>query len=921
MAKTATRQKDPAKTLEDQLARYREMRDFNVTAEPRGNKGAIRAATQTVALPFVVQKHAATRLHYDFRLAWNGVLKSWAVAKGPSDLPADKRLAVQVEDHPIEYGNFEGTIPKGQYGGGSVMLWDFGEWEPVDDYQDVDRALAEGHLKFNLKGQKMKGRWALVRMKTRDERPGKPNWLLIKDRDEFARTEDQPNITERFPDSAVTQRTIEQIGKDSDRVWHSNRTPDQQPEATKLAAPRKKTKSRPSFAAALKSVPKEKFPAFISPQLAKASTAPPSGDDWVHELKLDGYRIQVQIRPGDDPHKRRVSLLTRKGLDWTHRMPDLARAAEQLPCDSAVLDGETVVLDEKGATSFADLQAAFQESAKVHLNYFAFDLLHLDGHNLRGLALSKRKDLLEKLIAPLDDESPIRYSEHFEADGKKVFDEACNLGAEGIISKLASAPYVSTRDSSWIKSKCFQEQEFVIGGFTDPSNGSTGIGALLIGYYDKGKLRYAGRSGTGFMQKTQHTLHTQLSKLVQPKTPFTDMPKGVSRGVHWVKPELVAQISFSNWTRDNLVRQAAFKGLREDKPAGEVVRESAEPLESTKSSKTHPAKSAPESTPSRSTHMASKTVSASASKTTSASASKNVSASKTSLPITHPEKILDPESGMTKLMLANYNLAVAGHMLPHIADRPLSIVRCPEGIGKPCFFQKHIGMGLPPGIRSLPVPDKKGGPIEQYLTLDSPEGLVGLAQMGVLEIHPWGSKNESLEKPDRIIFDLDPDEAIDWKTLAATANEFRARLDALGLQSFLKTTGGKGLHVVVPIRAENEWPVVKEFAHKFVLGIEKKNPGLYLTKMTKALRKNRIYLDYLRNDRGSTAVAPYSTRARSGAPVALPLHWKDLNAKTRPAFHVTDFDSWKKRLNTDPWAEMGKLKQRLSAKAIRSAQA
>jgi bifunctional non-homologous end joining protein LigD len=906
MAKSATRRHDPAKTLENQLARYREMRDFNVTAEPRGSKDAIPAVSHKQGpLPFVVQKHAATRLHYDFRLAWNGVLKSWAVAKGPSDLPADKRLAVQVEDHPIEYGNFEGTIPKGQYGGGSVMLWDFGEWEPVKDYDDVDRALADGHLKFNLNGQKMKGRWALVRMNTRDARPGKPNWLLIKDRDEYARTEDQPNITDRFPLSAVTQRTIEQIGKDSDRVWHSNRPPDQQPEATKAPAPRKKADSRPSFATELESVPKEKFPAFIPPQLAKASTAPPSSEDWVHELKLDGYRIQIQIRPGDGSHKKRVSLLTRKGLDWTHRMPDLAHAAEQLPCENAVLDGETVVLDEKGATSFADLQAAFQEGAKVHLNYFAFDLLHLDGHNLRNLPLLTRKGLLERLLAPLDQDSLIRFSEHFAADGKKVFNEACNLGAEGIVSKLASAPYSSARDSSWIKSKCFQEQEFVIGGFTDPSNGSTGIGALLIGYYDNGKLRYAGRSGTGFTQKTQLILHKLLNKLGQSKSPFADLPVSASRGVHWVKPESVAQISFSNWTRDNLVRQAAFKGLREDKPAKEVVRERAEPLESSNPSKTHPATSSPASKAGRSTPVASKTV----------------SASKTDLPITHPGKILDPESRMTKLMLANYYLSVADHMLPHIADRPLSIVRCPEGIGKPCFFQKHIGLGLPAGIRSVPVPDKKNGKIEQYLTLNTAEGLVGLAQLGVLEIHPWGSKNESLETPDRIIFDLDPDESIDWKILASTAKEFRARLESLGLDSFVKTTGGKGLHVVVPIRPESEWPVVKDFAYNLVRGIEKKNPDLYVTKMTKAIRKNRIYLDYLRNDRGSTAVAPYSTRARPGAPVALPLEWKDLNAKTRPAFHVTDFDSWKKRLSTDPWAEMPRIKQRLTVQILRSAKA
>lgn len=902
MARSSTRTKDPAKTLEDQLTRYREMRDFKVTAEPRGSKTAISAAAQTSALPFVVQKHAASHLHYDFRLAWNGVLKSWAVAKGPSDLPADKRLAVQVEDHPIEYGNFEGTIPKGQYGGGSVMLWDFGEWEPLDD---VDRGLEKGHLKFNLKGQKLKGRWALVRMHTTDARPGKPNWLLIKDRDEYARSEDDEPITERLPNSAISKRTIDQISEDSDRIWHSNRSAQDQPEAKTSSRPKKSKKSKPSFASDLKSAPTEKFPSFISPQLAKSATNPPSGDDWIHELKLDGYRIQVQVRPATG--KKRVTLLTRKGLDWTHRMLEIAEAAEELPVESAVLDGEVVVLDAEGKTSFADLQAAFQEGANVDLTYFAFDLLHLDGHNLRDLSLSERKGLLEKLIGSLDEDSPIRLSEHFEGNGAEIFSKACGLGAEGIVSKLSSAPYSSTRGNSWLKAKCYQEQEFIIGGFTDPSNGTHGIGALIIGYYDNGKLRYAGRTGTGFTQKSQQTIRKQLDKLVQSATPFTDLPKGVSRGVHWVKPELVGQISFSNWTRDNLVRQASFKGLREDKPAKEVVREQAETPET------------PAHTPVPRSHTMTTSKRAAAA-TKSAPASKSAAQGKNVLPITHPDKILDPESGMTKLMLATYLLAVADHMLPHVADRPLSVVRCPEGAGKPCFFQKHIGMGLPKGIGSVPVPNKKNGSVEQYLTLNSPEGLVGLAQMGVLEIHPWGSKNESLEKPDRIIFDMDPDEAIDWPTLAATAKEFRARLEDFGLESFLKTTGGKGLHVVAPIRPENEWPVVKDFAHNVVLGMERKNPRLYVTKMTKALRKNRIYLDYLRNDRGSTAIAPYSSRARSGAPVALPLDWKELNAKTRPVFHVTDFDSWKKRLAKDRWKDMLKVKQRLSAKAIRDAE-
>ena len=905
MARSSTRRKDPAKTFEDQLTKYREMRDFNITAEPRGSTIAIDKATHTGELPFVIQKHAASHLHYDFRLAWNGVLKSWAVAKGPSDLPADKRLAVQVEDHPIEYGNFEGTIPKGQYGGGSVMVWDFGTWAPLED---ADKGLEKGHLKFNLNGQKLHGRWALVRMHTTDARPGKPNWLLIKDRDEYARTDDEQPITERLPDSAVTKRTIEQIGEDNDRVWQSNRAQDAEPDraaTVKPAKPQAKAtakprKTKPNFDAALKSLPAEKFPSFIAPQLAKPCTNPPTGDDWIHELKLDGYRIQMQIRPATGSGKKRVTLLTRKGLDWTHRMPDLARAAEQLPVDSAVLDGEVVVIDEKGGTSFSDLQAAFQEGAKVDLTYFAFDLLHLDGHKLRDLPLLERKEFLAKLFASLPDDSPIHLSEHFDGDGSQIFRKACGLGAEGIISKSASAPYTSTRGNTWLKAKCFLEQEFVVGGFTEPSNGSHDIGALIVGYYDNGKLRYAGRSGTGFTQKSQQTIRKQLDKLVQSSTPFTDLPRGVSRGVHWVKPELVAQLSFATWTRDNLVRQASFKGLREDKSAKEVVREKAESPELPTKSASHRHAAMPTSKASKTTAKA--------------------GPGKTDLPITHPDKVLDFESGMTKRDLAEYLIAVSERMLPHVADRPLSVVRCPEGSGKPCFFQKHIGMGVPKGISNVPVPNKKNSSVEQYLTFNSVEGLIGMAQMGVLEIHPWGSKNETLEKPDRIIFDMDPDEAIDWKTLAATAKEFRARLEALGLQSFLKTTGGKGLHVVAPIKPEYEWPEVKDFTHNVVLGMERKNPALYVTKMTKAIRKNRIYLDYLRNDRGSTAIAPYSTRARSGAPVALPLDWKELNAKTRPAFHVMDFNQWKKRLAKDPWIDMPKVKQRLTAKAIREAQ-
>ena len=894
MAKSGKIRSKATQAFEKQLARYRSMRDFKVTAEPRGGKAARSVASSPDSLPFVIQKHAATRLHYDFRLAWNGVLKSWAVTKGPSDYPGDKRLAVQVEDHPIEYGSFEGTIPKGQYGGGTVMVWDYGRWEP---HGDADRELADGNLKFDLHGTRLNGKWALVRMRNRDARPDKPNWLLIKERDEFAVADGQPILTERFQDSALSRRTIEQIAKDNDRVWQSNREQDKEPLTPKQPLkPTRTAKPKSIPLPSLKSIPKEAFPQFVPPQLARQTTNPPAGDNWIHELKLDGYRIQIQLRRRSKQAGSglRATLLTRKGLDWTKRMPEIARAAEQLQVESAILDGEAVVLDDKGRTSFADLQAAFQNRGNVQLTYFAFDLLHLNGHNLRSLPLLERKEILSQLLAGWGDDLRIRISEHFEGSGQKIFTKACALGAEGIISKLSSAQYEADRGNAWLKSKCIQEQEFVIGGFTDPSNGRPGIGALLVGYYDKGKLRYAGRSGTGFTQQTQRSLHKNLAKLVLSTPSFVDLPNGVSRGVHWVKPELVAQISFANWTRDNILRQAAFKGLREDKPAKEVAREFAVPPE-----ETHAEHTAPRLKPRLHSNPA--------------------GAAKTDLPITHPNKVLDEASGMTKQMLASYYLSVAEQMLPHVEDRPLSLLRCPEGSERPCFFQKHFGSGLPKGINHVPVLNLKTGKKEDYLTLATPEGLVGLAQLGVLEIHPWGARNVSLEKPDRIVFDIDPDEAIEWKTLATTAKALRAQLEKLGLESYLKTTGGKGLHIAVPIRAEHEWPVVKQFAHALVLGSEKKHPDLYVTKMTKALRKNRIYLDYLRNDRGSTAVAPFSPRARAGAPVALPLEWHELSSKARPVFRVADFPKWQKRLKKDPWAAMLTNKQRLSAQALRTA--
>ena len=923
----------PSDEVDRQLARYRDMRDFAMTAEPRGSTTKSKSEE---GLPFVIQKHAATRLHYDFRLGWRGVLKSWAVTKGPSYVPADKRLAVEVEDHPIEYGGFEGTIPKGQYGGGTVMIWDQGTWEPVED---IDEGFRKGSLKFLMHGTKMHGQWALIRMKgdRYGRSDGKPNWLLIKDRDDYSRGPDDPCITDEAPNSAVTGRSIEEIAADEDHVWNSNRPekPKSPPNRSRLTALKERLAGRqtaspkrqaepPDRESVLHDAPREKMPGFIAPELAVSVDQPPDGDDWLHELKLDGYRIQIHI--DGQGSKRRVRLFTRKGLDWTHRMRAVAEAAAQLPVQAAILDGEVVVLTPEGNTSFALLQAAFDEGAPHPLTYYTFDLLHLDGHNLRGLSLDRRKTILEGLLQELGDDT-LRYSSHIRSHGAKMFRQACSHGAEGIISKLASSRYDSKRSRCWLKSKCVLQQEFVVGGFSELSNGSYGVGSLLLGYYQDDDLLYAGRTGTGFNQKTHKLLRDRLEKLRQPKTSFHQPPAEAKKDALWVKPEMVVEVRFATWTADNLVRQAAFLGLREDKKPQEVVREQATHVP--KSARRPGGEEEPEPAPAkhRTAHSAKHTAAnASAAKT---SAAPSASAEKKSAPpakkgpievagvrLSNPDKILDEQTHLTKRQLAEYYEAVADHILPHIEHRPLSIVRCPAGSGKPCFFQKHIGMGMPPGVDSVPVAQKKGGPPEEYVTVSKIQGLVGLGQMGVLEVHPWGSRNETLETPDRLIIDLDPDPAIPWDRLVESAIEVRELMKNLGLETFVKSTGGKGIHVVAPIKPEHEWPAVKEFTHNFVLMMERANPKLYLTKMTKSARTNRIYLDYLRNERGATAVAPYSPRARAGVRVAVPLTWSELKRTDPKQFSVANFEEWKSRLKRDPWQEMNQLKQRLSDRAI-----
>ena len=922
------------------------MRNFDVTAEPRGDSKGMknRAPKKNPELPFVIQKHAATRLHYDFRLGWRGVLKSWAVTKGPSYYPGDKRLAVQVEDHPMEYGGFEGIIPKGQYGGGTVMLWDHGTWEP---HGDVEEGLEKGRLKFTLKGEKLRGDWALIRMGGKAAGEKKANWLLIKEHDGKEHGPDDTPVTEDEPDSVVTGRDLDAIAENQDHVWGTHGSEQQKEEkkspsrSSERKSPRTsqgpnpreiKRQARPtevlSFASELKGVPKESLPRFVPPQLALQVAEAPDGSEWIHELKLDGYRIQGHIAAARDKNSRSATLITRSGLDWTHRMPDIAAALAEMPVEDALLDGEVVVFDGEGKTSFADLQAAFQEAKKKPLTYVIFDLLHLNGHNLRSLPLERRKNILEKILTEVsesDHAGVLRYSEHLGTRGADIFEKACELGAEGIVSKKASGPYVSGRSGSWLKIKCVRQQEFVIGGFTPPSKTGVGIGALLLGYYRDGELIYAGRTGTGFTQKARQQMRKRLEEIREPHPAFSSVPPDGARDAQWVQPKYVCEVRFATWTADNLVRQASFQGLREDKPAKQVTREL--PVE-TDSSKRRPRAENKKPEPSKRARKKPATVGVSSRNQRSSRTSGRAVASKTNpskpseagdpfpIPLTHPDKQVDSESKLTKQQLADYFWAVREHMLPHIVDRPLSIVRCPQGSTKPCFFQKHVTENLPDGIDGIDIRGRRSGVVESYITLSSALGLAGLAQMGVLEIHPWGSSNIDIEKPDRLVFDLDPDEAIPWQTLAASAQEVRLRLKQCKLESFLKTTGGKGLHVVAPIQPEHDWPVIKEFAHDIANQMAAENKALFLTKMTKAERKGKIFIDYLRNDRGATSIAPFSPRARHGAPVAVPMDWKELDAAKPPRFLVADFSDWKSRLRHDPWMAMLKKRQSIPAKLL-----
>ncbi|MPZ40488.1 MAG: DNA ligase D [Rhizobiales bacterium] len=888
---------------------YRKKRKFGVTPEPRGRKARAKGSH------FVIQKHAATRLHYDLRLELDGVMKSWAVTRGPSLVPGEKRLAVEVEDHPVEYNTFEGTIPKGEYGGGTVLIWDRGTWIPEED---PHRGLKKGHLDFSLQGEKLAGHWHLVRM---HRRPGEKrnNWLLIKANDENARTSKDADILEEMPESVVSGRSIEEIaeGKGKKRVWHSNRSvADNVKAGAARAAPRpekrtarggRKSKTAKSRAAKSKrGSHNAALPDFVPPSLATLHDKVPQGSGWVHEIKFDGYRIQARLDHG------KVKLLTRKGLDWVARFPNVAADVARLAADTALIDGEIAVENSRGLSDFSMLQAALSKGEQDSFVYYVFDLLHLDGVDLSGLPLVERKATLKELLEETGGTSSIRYSEHFTENGKVVWKQASQMGLEGIVSKRADAPYRPGRTDSFMKIKCATEQEFVIGGY-GPSNAMPdAVGALVVGYYRDGRLIYAGRVGTGYTRTVAKELWKRLHPLERTKTPFDEIPpvEARRRDVRWVEPTTVIESHFRGWTSDGIVRQAAFKGVRDDKPAKEVFRElpaeedgtQEEPRRAAAKSSPSPAKKSKRVTANKSRRTFGQTKRA-----TGRAPQQDDSQQERAVRFTHPDRVYWPDIGVTKQELADYYTAVWDWMAPQVVNYPLSLLRCPDGAKGECFFQKHASAGLNDKMLKSIIDSKR----RQVIAVQDLNGLLSLVQAGVLEVHVRGSTIDQLDLCHRIIFDIDPGPGIGWADIVRAAREVRERLAAIDLECFVKLSGGKGVHVVLPV-APVEWATVKTFVQAFAQAMAADDPDRYVAKMTKSIRKGKIFVDYLRNSLEQTAVAAYSTRARDGAPVSAPVTWDELGrVKSASQYTLRNLGKRLGSLKRDPWADIGRVKQRL----------
>jgi bifunctional non-homologous end joining protein LigD len=854
----------------NKLSVYRAKRDFAKTAEPSG-KLPVKSSKR---LRYVIQKHAARRLHFDLRLELDGVFKSWAVTRGPSLSTKDKRLAVEVEDHPLDYGDFEGTIPHGQYGGGTVQLWDRGYWEAEGKLSAAEQ-LRKGELKFKLDGDRLHGGWVLVRMHRR-EREKRDNWLMIKHRDEHASdTATEAMMTEDR--SVASGRSMAQIesgkGKgprpfmldtakiaEPDAVWHSNRA-EAEASSARVQTPSPARAKAPSK----RSTPTRPSPAFIEPALCKLVEQPPAGEGWAHEVKLDGYRLQLRVVNGE------ATLKTRKGLDWTDKFPELADAASRLA--DCIIDGEAVALDENGAPDFAALQAALSDGDTEDLILFVFDCLFLQGEDLRSRSLEERKDALRQCLdAARPANTHIRYVDHFTLPGDAVLKSACRMSLEGIISKRLDAPYKSGRHGDWTKAKCRAGHEVVIGGWTHEAGRPR---SLLAGVYRGNHLVYVGRIGTGFGRGVMQKLQPKLRALTTDVSPFTGKtaPKK-AKDVHWLKPELVAEIEFAGWTGAGNIRQAAFKGLRSDKPAREVAAESPAPAEEVDMKQPTTAKRATKKVAS---HAPAEAVRA-------PKASERGGNVVLGVPISNPDKPLWPgvndAQPISKIELVRYYEAVGEHLLAHIKGRPCSVIRAPDGIQGERFFQRHAM----PGTSSLITLTRFTGDRKPYLQLDRVEAIIAVAQTGGVELHPWNNQPGEPHIPGRLVFDLDPAPDVGFDQVIEAAKELRQRLEALGLVTFCKTTGGKGLHVVTPLLADKkiDWPLAKTFAQAVCAHMSEDSPTKYLVNMSKKLRTGKIFLDYLRNDRMSTAVAPFSPRARDGAPVSMPLQWSQVRAGLDP---------------------------------------
>ena len=838
------------------LEEYRAKRDFAHTPEPDGG-----AAQLGAPMTFVVQKHAARALHYDFRLELGGVLLSWAVPKGPSLDPHVKRLAMHVEDHPLDYGGFEGTIPAGEYGGGSVIVWDRGTWQPLGD---PVAGLAKGDFKFTLDGEKLRGLWVLVRLKPR---PGekRESWLLIKERDEFARPSDEYDVLAEKPLSVASGMDIEEVaaggaaspGGDAAAAPAAPAAAAGGGSSESLARP---VRSEPASAAA---VP---FPGAVEIELATLVDRPPDGDDWLVEAKYDGYRLLLAL-DGDA-----CRAFTRSHADWTERFAPLVRAVRSLPATSAILDGEAVVFDEAGISRFGLLQKALSEHPE-RLGYAAFDLLYLNGYDLRELPLAERKELLRTLLAEQPADSPVRYAEHTIGGAAEFYRQACSADLEGIVCKRIDSRYVAGRGRDWQKVKCRQSQELVVGGFTEGAGSRSALGSLLVGYYDGDRLTYAGRVGTGFDEATIASLRTRLEADDLAKSPFDHPPRIRGHVVHWAEPRMVIEVAFREWTAEGVLRQPVFLGVREDKAPGEVIRE-------------RPREDAPHSAQPAST----------------APADHGRPITVAGVRVTNPDKRLFPDSEFTKAEFARYYEAIASWMLPEVANRPLTLVRCPVGHGRGCFYQRHPDAGLPAQVHRLPYTLKNEA--VELLYVDSAEGLIALAQMGAGEVHTWLSRTDAPARPDRICLDLDPGPDVTWPQIRATGLLVREECSALGFSAFVKSTGSKGLHVVLPIEPVWEFERVRALSKALVDRVVAHHPESLTGKMAKDVRGGRVFLDYLRNAEGASAVAPYSTRMLPGPPCALPLAWDELTDDLDIRAFTPQRVLARVSAGLDPWSDM-----------------